>query len=178
MDDRLTAVWSTRRGFGLGRDRLVIAHDGAARGVDRRPVAGDRVDGVEPDDPVDRGRDVALELAEAAIGPRPEDPVLLARVEPEGVQHPLELADVVPAERRRAQVQGAVAEPVAGLDWARRALKLGSRDPSFLYHAGISARGAGRSTLARTYLARSLLDNPRFSPLYGPRAERALAELR
>ena len=72
--------------------------------------------GVEPDDPVDLGRDVALELADAAIGPRPEDPVLLARVEPEGVQHPLEFADVVPAERRRAQVQGSVAEPVARLD--------------------------------------------------------------
>ena len=104
-----------------------ILGDGAARGVDRRPVAGDRVDRVEPDDPVDRGRDVALELAEAAIGPRPEDPVLLARVEPEGVQHPLELADVVTAERRRAQVQGAVAEPVAGLD--ELPPRVGPQDP-------------------------------------------------
>ncbi len=69
-------------------------------------------------------------------------------------------------------------DPNAGLEWARRALSIGSRDPSFLYHAGISARVAGRPALARDYLARSLRDNPRFSPLYGPRAERALAQLR
>jgi hypothetical protein len=96
--------------------RLALAHHGAARRVDRRPVPADRVHRVEPDDPVHPGRDVALELPDATVGARPEDPVLLAGVEPEGVQHPLERADVVPAERRRAQVQGAVAEPVAGLD--------------------------------------------------------------
>ena len=60
----------------------------------------------------------------------------------------------------------------------RRALKLGSRDPSFLYHAGMSARAAGDAPAARTYLERSLARNPRFSPLYGPRASRALAQLR
>ena len=68
--------------------------------------------------------------------------------------------------------------PDQGLRWARRALRLGSRDPVFLFHAGMSARATGRRDLARRYLARSLGNNPRFSPLYGPRARRALESLR
>jgi tetratricopeptide (TPR) repeat protein len=64
-----------------------------------------------------------------------------------------------------------------GLFWAKRALRLGSADPYFLYHAGMSAKAAGRDGLARRYLARSLAHNPRFSPLYAPRARRALATL-
>jgi tetratricopeptide (TPR) repeat protein len=67
--------------------------------------------------------------------------------------------------------------PAAGLHWARRALALGSRDPLFLYHAGMSAQAAGRAALARAYLSESLALNPRFSPLYAPRAERAIREL-
>jgi hypothetical protein len=67
--------------------------------------------------------------------------------------------------------------PAKGLRWARRALALGSRDPLFLYHAGKSAQAAGRAALARAYLSESLALNPRFSPLYAPRAERALKEL-
>ena len=67
--------------------------------------------------------------------------------------------------------------PAMGLRWARRALALGSKDPMFLYHAGISAKGAGHSAEARGYLTRSLALNPRFSPLYAPRAERALKQL-
>jgi tetratricopeptide (TPR) repeat protein len=68
--------------------------------------------------------------------------------------------------------------PAAGLHWAKRALRLGSRDPSFLYHAGMTARAAGRTALARTWLRRALARNPRFSPLYAPRAQRALDTLR
>ena len=67
--------------------------------------------------------------------------------------------------------------PAEGLSWARRALRLGSRDAMFLYHAGKSAQAAGRAALARAYLSESLALNPRFSPLYAPRAERALKEL-
>jgi tetratricopeptide (TPR) repeat protein len=64
--------------------------------------------------------------------------------------------------------------PQAGLAWARRALRLGSRDPLFLYHAGMAARAAGRPGESRALLRRALSLNPRFSPLYAPRAERAL----
>src|SRR5438093_10944820 len=68
--------------------------------------------------------------------------------------------------------------PQAGLPFAKRALALGSKDPSFLYHAGMSTRAAGRASLARRYLTRSLALNPRFSPLYAPRARRALETFR
>jgi tetratricopeptide (TPR) repeat protein len=64
--------------------------------------------------------------------------------------------------------------PRTGLKWARRALRLGSRDPMFLYHAGMTARAAGDVADARAWLGRALSLNPHFSPLYAPRAERAL----
>jgi tetratricopeptide (TPR) repeat protein len=68
----------------------------------------------------------------------------------------------------------AAGHPRPGLVWARRALRLGSRDPMFLYHAGMSARAAGDLADARLWLHRALARNPHFSPLYAPRAERAL----
>jgi tetratricopeptide (TPR) repeat protein len=64
--------------------------------------------------------------------------------------------------------------PREGLRYARRALALGSREPLFLAHAGLTARAAGRPDLARRWLRRSLADNPRFSALWAPRARRAL----
>ncbi len=69
-------------------------------------------------------------------------------------------------------------QPRPGLAWARRALVLGSADPTFLYHAGMAALGAGHRAEARFYLRRALSRNPRFSPLYGPLAQRTLATLR
>ena len=68
--------------------------------------------------------------------------------------------------------------PRAGLVWARRALKLGSADPLFLYHAGIAARRAGETGAARRWLSAALASNPRFSPLHAPRARAALRQLR
>ena len=57
------------------------------------------------------------------------------------------------------------------------ALRLGSRDAGFLYHAGMTARAAGDTADARRYLGAALAGNPRFSPLYAPRARRALEAL-
>jgi tetratricopeptide (TPR) repeat protein len=68
--------------------------------------------------------------------------------------------------------------PSDGLAFARRALALGSKDPLFLYHAGMSAKAARRPALARRYLERSVALNPHFSPLYAPRARQALEALR
>jgi Flp pilus assembly protein TadD len=83
---------------------------------------------------------------------------------------------------RSADAQGwahtAAGDPRAGVAWARRALRLGSRDPLFLYHAGVAALRAGRPALAERRLAAALELNPRFSPLYAPRAARALREAR
>jgi tetratricopeptide (TPR) repeat protein len=64
--------------------------------------------------------------------------------------------------------------PASGLHWAHAALKLGSIDPNFLYHAGIGAKDAGHATEGRGYLERALALNPQFSPLYAPLARTAL----
>jgi tetratricopeptide (TPR) repeat protein len=61
--------------------------------------------------------------------------------------------------------------------FSREAMRLGSRDPSFLYHAGMIARASGRDGQARELLGRLVAQSPRFSPLYAPRAERALEAL-
>jgi tetratricopeptide (TPR) repeat protein len=71
----------------------------------------------------------------------------------------------------------AAGRPRDGLAWARRALGLGSRDAGFNYHAGMSARAAGDRGAARRYLRAALVGNPRFSPLYAPRARRALERM-
>jgi len=64
----------------------------------------------------------------------------------------------------------------AGLRYGRRALRLGSRDASFRYHAGMSARAAGRRDEAARLL-RDAVANPGFSPLHAQTARRALAKL-
>jgi tetratricopeptide (TPR) repeat protein len=58
-----------------------------------------------------------------------------------------------------------------------RAMRLGSRDPIYLYHAGIVALRAGQSERAHSFLARLVAQSPQFHPLYGPRAQRALEGL-
>jgi pentatricopeptide repeat protein len=67
--------------------------------------------------------------------------------------------------------------PGAGLAWAQRALKLGSRDPAFLFHAGVAAARAGREGAARRWLGEVVRRTPRFHPLHGPQARRELARL-
>jgi pentatricopeptide repeat protein len=105
--------------------------------------------------------DAEMAIVEADHG-RPERAVRLARAawaDAPGVR----AADALGWALTRA------GEPAQGLAYAQRALRLGSRDAMFLYHAGIAAR---------RHLARALETNPRFSPLHAPRAERALEGLR
>jgi tetratricopeptide (TPR) repeat protein len=64
------------------------------------------------------------------------------------------------------------------LTMSDRAMRLGSRDPSFLYHAGMIALRAGQPERAKLFLSRLVGQSPRFNPLFGPRAERALEALR
>jgi hypothetical protein len=61
---------------------------------------------------------------------------------------------------------------------SERAMRLGSRDPSFLYHAGMVALRAGDAERANGFLSRLVAQSPNFNPLYGPRAQRALEGLR
>ena len=68
--------------------------------------------------------------------------------------------------------------PAKGSPWARRALRLGSVDPSFLHHAGFAALGAGDREAARRWLTASLARNPHWSPYHAPKARRALEGLR
>jgi tetratricopeptide (TPR) repeat protein len=63
------------------------------------------------------------------------------------------------------------------LRMSERAMRLGSRDPSFLYHAGMVARRAGEAQRAKGLLSKLVAQSPNFNPLYGPRAERALEGL-
>lgn len=70
-----------------------------------------------------------------------------------------------------------VGRPAEGLRWARRALALGSVDPRFLYHAAVAAHEAGNDRQAVRWLRTIERNNPRFSPLYGPRAMRLLRAL-
>jgi tetratricopeptide (TPR) repeat protein len=64
------------------------------------------------------------------------------------------------------------------LEMSARAMRLGSRDPSFLYHAGMVALRAGDPKGAESFLSRLVAQSPRFNPLYGARAQRALEGLR
>ena len=67
--------------------------------------------------------------------------------------------------------------PEEGLRHAQRALRLGSREPLVLYHAGVAASRAGERALAARLLGRVVRQAPRFSPYHGPRAARALERL-
>jgi len=67
--------------------------------------------------------------------------------------------------------------PRAGLRLAQRALRLGSVDPAFHYHAGMAAAATGEASRARRGLRRALNLNPSFSPYHAQRARRALARL-
>ncbi len=58
-----------------------------------------------------------------------------------------------------------------------KAMRLGSRDPYFLFHAGMIARASGDRDEARRLLGVLVAQSPRFNPLYGPQAKRALRSL-
>jgi tetratricopeptide (TPR) repeat protein len=68
--------------------------------------------------------------------------------------------------------------PAEGLTWARRALRLGSRDPLFHLHAGLAAKGAGRPGVAARELRTALAGRAALSPLRAREARAALEGLR
>jgi tetratricopeptide (TPR) repeat protein len=60
---------------------------------------------------------------------------------------------------------------------SERALELGTRNATFLFHAGMIRAALGDAAAARGLLGEALDRNPNFSILHVPTAERALAEL-
>ncbi len=89
--------------------------------------------------------DVELALVEADHG-RPLRAVALAR-RAWAAAPSVRSADALGWALTRAR------RPRAGVRWARRALALGSRDPSLLLHAGIAARAAGDRVASARWLA-------------------------
>ncbi|HEX2914394.1 MAG TPA: tetratricopeptide repeat protein [Chloroflexia bacterium] len=60
---------------------------------------------------------------------------------------------------------------------SRQALRLGTLDSLYFYHAGMIASKLGQTTEARDYLNKALSQNPNFSLLYAPQAAQTLASL-
>jgi tetratricopeptide (TPR) repeat protein len=60
---------------------------------------------------------------------------------------------------------------------SRRAMRLGSDEPSFLYHAGAIAAAAGAERQARRLLGRVVEETPGFDPLFARDAARLLERL-
>ena len=69
-------------------------------------------------------------------------------------------------------------QPAEALPFAREALRLGTRDPVLLYHAGAIAAAAGYPAEARAHLEAALAANPHFHVRYAPEAQRLLEQLR
>ena len=61
--------------------------------------------------------------------------------------------------------------------FADEALRLGTRDAMFHFHAGMIARRLGRPTLALRHLTTALAINPHFSFIHAPTARRVLARI-
>jgi tetratricopeptide (TPR) repeat protein len=64
-----------------------------------------------------------------------------------------------------------------GLRYAKRSLRIGTRDAGMYFHAGMAARCAGKRALATHYLTRALAINPHFSIRWAPVARAELAAL-
>ncbi len=58
--------------------------------------------------------------------------------------------------------------------YSQEALRLGTRDALFHFHAGMIANQLGDKILAHTHLQEVLAINPYFSPIYGPVAQQTL----
>jgi tetratricopeptide (TPR) repeat protein len=64
-----------------------------------------------------------------------------------------------------------------GLPYSKQALRLGTKDPKLLFHAGMVHEGAGLHEEARAYLTQALDANPDFSVLHAGEAAAVLQEL-
>jgi len=65
----------------------------------------------------------------------------------------------------------------AAREQSRRALRMGTRDASFHFHAGMIERALGDRKQARVHLRRALEIDPRFHPVFADSARAALREM-
>ena len=61
--------------------------------------------------------------------------------------------------------------------YADEALHLGTKEPLYLFHAGMIAKARGDNATARDHLEAALELNPNFHPLFAPEAKQALKDL-
>lgn len=102
---------------------------------------------------------------------KPEDAYTLAEGEYSAGRHDVYGADAL---AWTALKSGRVAEAQAA---TKEALRLGTLDARFLYHAGMIARAAGDKSAARDNIRRALDLNPGFDPLQSAVARRTLKEM-
>lgn len=110
-------------------------------------------------------RQLALFYADHDL--KPEEAYANAAREYE-VRHDIYGADAVAWTALKA---GKITDAQAAM---REALRLGTHDARFLYHAGMIARAAGDQNASRDYLSRALALNAQFDPLQARLAKRAL----
>ena len=67
--------------------------------------------------------------------------------------------------------------PAEAMRAAHRALRLGTEEAAFHYHAGMIARALGRQRVAERHLRRALALNPAFDVRQGPTARATLDTL-
>ncbi len=177
----------------VSRGRLGTAARRLRRVSERLPAPGYLVALAEIELALGRtsAADADLELVRAqrrlltAAGTRPDVELVLFEADHGNARRAVRLGrrvySAAPGVRSADALGWALARagrPAEGLRLARRALRLGSRDPAFHYHAGMAARAAGRPGFARRELRRALALNPAFSPYHAARARRALGRLR
>ncbi len=113
-------------------------------------------------------RRIALFYADHDV--KAEEAYLLARAEWDAGRHDVYGADALAWTALKAE---RLAEAQAAI---KDALRLGTRDARFFYHAGMIASAAGDKSAANDFLQRGLTLNPRFDPLQSDLARKALQE--
>jgi tetratricopeptide (TPR) repeat protein len=120
-----------------------------------------------------------------AAGARPDAELVLFEADHGDAQTAVELGRRLWADApsvRSADALGRAltraGRPAEGLTWARRALRVGSRDPLFHLHAGIAAKAAGQPGVAARELRTALAGRAALSPLKVREARAALRAVR
>ena len=125
----------------------------------------------------------AIDRLLRANGVRTDLDIALFRID-HGIQLERSLELARRAYRDRPSIEGAdvLAWALArngrcgeALGYAKRALRLGTRDALKMFHRGFIERCLGRDEAARGWFRRALATNPHFSLLWAPVARKALA---